>query len=137
MGWVRNIAATEIPQLNVNPLALRYLVALDASLHEFRHLGERFRLALKVAHIQVNDSSRMNVRINQSGQHQAAVHILDLGPLPYIGLRARAAAHIDDTPALNGDRGRDAMRGIDGIDLPIGHDQVGGLDGGQGGASDP
>src|SRR5260370_41670483 len=76
MRAVGLIIVGEIPLPDVHPLPGRNFVALDAAAHEDRELLERLRLAVEVADVEIDDAAWMDVRVDDSGQHQLAVQAL-------------------------------------------------------------
>ncbi len=119
------IVVGEVPLPDVHPLAGRSLVALDAAAHEDRELSEGLRLAVEVADVEIDDAARMDVRVDDTGQHQPAVQAFDLcGRSDQFG-RAALAADVYEPAAAHGKRLGVAMVGRGRVDACLRDDQVG------------
>ena len=118
------IVVGEVPLPDVHPLAGRNFVALDAAAHEDRELSEGLRLAVEVADVEIDDAAWMNVRVDDSGQHQSAVQVFNLRSRSDPLGRAALAADVYEPVAAHRQRLGVAMVGR-GVDAGLRDDQVG------------
>src|SRR5207253_181737 len=72
--------------MHAKPLARRGLIVGHTSGDECRQLLERHRLALEIAHVQIEDVEWMDVRIDKPRKHQAATQLLEPSLRPYEAL---------------------------------------------------
>ena len=114
--------------MHAKPLARRGLIVGHTSGDECRQLLERHRLALEIAHVQIEDVEWMDVRIDKPRKHQAATQLLEPSLRPYEALCTGRRANENDLAAAGRERLGGGVMRILRVDLRIADDEIrGGL----------
>ena len=101
------------------------MIALDAAAHKGAELRQIHDLVIEIAIVPSNNAGRMNVRVDEPGQHQAAGGVYHSRFWSGPGARASRIADIHDAAALHCHRGGHVMGCIGGIEGGIQYHQVG------------
>lgn len=91
---------------------------------ECRQRLERHRLPLEIAHVQIEDVERMDVRIDEPRKHQAATQLLEPGLRPCEALRTGRRANENDLAAADRERLGGRVMRILRVDLRVADDEI-------------
>ena len=123
---IRLVAVRVVPLIHHEPLALGQVVFHRARVYERGQLAQGLlRAAVEIADVEIDDIERMDVRIDESRQHELALETLHRRLRSRPGRRIRRAADEHDLAVLDGERFGHRARSIGRIDARIRHHQIG------------
>jgi hypothetical protein len=109
-----------VPLMHDEPLPRRSFILRETLRDEAREFFERHRLAVEIAHVQVDDIDGMDVAVDQARQYQAAAETLRPGLWADPAARIGRAADEDEFSVFYREGGRHGASGIYGVDLAVG-----------------